>query len=100
MKYKDIVKGILADRPKRDKGLATEQKQKLDPGLVYRHMFLDYYLPVLGPDNTHEMFWIGRDMGMKNGCFIVYFMNNYRYFDSETGKYKLKCRLCIMTLWP
>lgn len=31
---------------------------------------------------------------MQNGCFIVYFMNNYRYFDSETAKYKLKCLLC------
>jgi hypothetical protein len=76
------------------KGLTTEQKQKLDPGLVYKHMFLDYFLPVFGADKTQEIFWIGRDMGMRNACFVVSFMNNCRYFDPETGKYKLKCLLC------
>ena len=57
-------------------------------------MFLDYYLPMFGADKTQEIFWIGRDMGMHNGCFIVLFMNNYRYFGSDTHKYKLKCLLC------
>jgi hypothetical protein len=76
------------------KGLTAEQRQKLDPGLVYKHQFLDYHLPVFGVDKTQEIFWIGRDMGMRNGCVIVLFMNNYRWFDSDTDRYKLKCLLC------
>jgi hypothetical protein len=77
------------------KGLTAEQKQKIGPGLIFKHQFLDYYLPALGADKTQEIFWIGRDMGLHNGCHIVSFMNNnYRYFDSDTGRYKLKCLLC------
>ena len=76
------------------KGLSVEQKQKVDAGLVSKHRFLDYHLPVFGIDKTQEIFWHGRYMGFKDGCAQTRFMNNYRYFDSDVGKDKLKCLLC------
>ena len=76
------------------KGLSVEQKQKVDAGLVSKHRFLDYHLPVFGIDKTQEIFWMGRYMGFDEGCTVTRFMNNYRYFDSCIDKYKLKCLLC------